>query len=104
MGMGKALKTTGGYHLGLSRGFDATGPCRHRASPRIERASLLRAMNRISDARGFQAGWSATVMRPLLVHRDVEGVDDFMGATIVSRRHSAAEIALKNFQIPTLVQ
>jgi len=38
-----------------------------------------------------------------MVHRDVEGVDDFMGATIASRRHNAAEIALKNLENPTLV-
>jgi hypothetical protein len=65
--------------------------------PGIERASLLRDINRISDARGFQAGRSATVTRPLMVHHDAEGVDHFMGATIASRRHNAAEIALRNF-------
>ncbi len=37
-----------------------------------------------------------------MIYRDVEGVDAFMRATIVSRRHNAAEIALKNFEIPTL--
>ena len=52
---------------------------------------------------GFKPRPAAAVTRPLMVHRDVEGVEAFMGATFVSRRHSAAEIALKNFEIPTLV-
>jgi hypothetical protein len=68
-----------------------------RALARFECASLLPDWDRNSDARGFQAHRLATVTRPLMVHRDVEGVDDFMGTTIVSRRHSAAETALKNF-------
>jgi hypothetical protein len=92
--------------LGRQLGPDANGPCRQRssrASPRIERASRLQDLDRNSDARGFQAHRSATVTRPLMVHRDVEGVDDIMGATIVLRRHSAAEIALKNFEIRMLV-
>ena len=46
---------------------------------------------------GFKPRPAAAVTRPLMVHRDVEGVEAFIGATIASRRHSAAAIALKNF-------
>jgi hypothetical protein len=46
---------------------------------------------------GFKHRPAAAVTRPLMVYRDVEGVEAFMGATIASRGHSVEEIALKNF-------